>query len=111
VGPRLWLRKSLGTSDRAQRLGNELVAGWLTQGKAREQGAPTLGERCARFSRECATWLDNAPLTGWDDEARALVLLSQFGDDCDVRTFTPNDVAAYAVRRSRWRDTNHRARR
>jgi len=94
-------RKSLGTTDRdaAERLGLELLANLLTQGKAREQGTLTLGELWARFSCECATWLDNAESTRRDDEARAAILLSHFGDACDVRALTPNDVAAFAARR------------
>jgi integrase len=94
-------RKSLGVTDRgeAERLGTELLAALLTQGKSREQGAVLLGDLWARFRRECATWLDNALATRRDDEARANILLSYFGDACDVRTLTPNDVAAYAIAR------------
>jgi hypothetical protein len=80
----------------AERLGNELLAALLTQGKMREQGGLTLIELWTKFSRECVEWMDNAPSTRRDDERRALTLLAHFGDDCDVRTLTPNDVAIYA---------------
>jgi hypothetical protein len=83
----------------AERLGLELLARLRVQGKAREQGILTFGELWSRFSRECATWLENGESTKRDDEARANILLSHFGDSCDVRALTPNDVAAYAVRR------------
>ena len=94
-------RKALGTTERdvAEQLGNELLAALLTQGKTRAQGGLTLVDLWTRFSRECVEWRDNAMSTRRDDERRALVLLAHFGDDCDVRSLTPNDVAVFAAQR------------
>jgi hypothetical protein len=85
--------------DVAEQLGNELLAALLTQGKTRAQGGLTLVDLWTRFSRECVEWRDNAMSTRRDDERRALVLLAHFGDDCDVRSLTPNDVAVFAAQR------------
>ena len=55
----------------------------------------TLGELWRRYQAQSVSYLDNHPLTKLGDKGRAKVLIGFFGEDCDVRTLTEGDQAAY----------------
>jgi integrase len=76
-----------------------LLAELLRQEETTKSQRLTLGALWQRYETECATYLDNKVDTRRDDVARAKILLSFFGEQCDVRTLTARDQAAYAARR------------
>jgi integrase len=92
---------SLRTRDRneAERLGRMLLGELLRQEQTTKSQRLTLGALWQRYETECATYLDNKVDTRRDDAARAKTLLAFFGEQCDVRTLTARDQAAYAARR------------
>ena len=97
-------RAALDTYDRdeAERLGKALLAALLT-GRSRSVEAPEqpvrLGELWDRYRTECASFLDNKPVTKRDAAYRAPVLLGYFGRGRDVRTLSALDVAQYVQAR------------
>jgi len=103
----IWVRgqgrdhASLKTRDRneAERLGRLLLAELLRQEETTKSPRLTLRALWQRYETECATYLDNKVDTRRDDAARAKILLAFFGEECDVRTLTARDQAAYAARR------------
>ena len=103
----IWVRgqgrdhASLKTRDRneAERLGRMLLAELLRQEETTKSPRLTLGALWQRYETECATYLDNKVDTRRDDAARAKILLAFFGEQCDVRTLSARDQAAYAARR------------
>ncbi len=103
----IWVRgqgrdhASLKTRDRneAERLGRLLLAELLRQEETTKSPRLTLRALWQRYETECATYLDNKVDTRRDDAARAKILLAFFGEQCDVRTLTARDQAAYAARR------------
>lgn len=92
---------SLLTRDRqeADRLGRALLAELLRNEDGKLPGKLTLGALWRRYERECVAFLDNKASTRRDDETRARTLLAYFGEQCDVRSLTARDQAAYAARR------------
>jgi integrase len=92
---------SLLTRDRheAERLGRALLNELLRGEEVHSPERLTLGALWRQYQLECATYLDNKPETRRDDETRAKILLAFFGEQCDVRTLTAKDQAAYSVRR------------
>jgi integrase len=96
-------RRSLGTSDRteAERLGRELLAALLREDSSELDGAAPLSQLWERYRTECPAFLDNEPRTRTDDAQHVAVLIGFFGEDCDVRNLTEQDVRAFAAARSR----------
>ena len=92
---------SLGTRDRdeAERLGRVLLAELLRQEETTKADRLTLAALWRRYETECATYLDNKASSRRDDATRAKVLLTFFGEQCDVRTLTARDQAAYTAQR------------
>src|SRR5438132_12648693 len=103
----IWVRgrgrdhASLKTRDRneAERLGRMLLAELLRQEETTKSQRLTLGALWQRYETECATYLDNKVDTRRDDAARVKLLLTFFGEHCDVRTLTARDQSAYAASR------------
>lgn len=86
--------------DEALRLGRQFLAAFLANGRGWSPDRKiTLKELWERFRREAPAFLDNHPTTKGDAEARAQVLMGYFGEDCDVRSLTANDQAAYSTQR------------
>ncbi len=94
-------RASLGTRDRkeAERLGQLLLAELLRQDELNAAGRLTLASLWDRYHLECPAFLDNKPNTRRDDEARVRILLAFFGEQCDVRSLSARDQAAYVTQR------------
>jgi integrase len=94
-------RKCLGTSDRAEadRLGKQLLASLLRHEEITAGGIVTLRSLWDRYSKESPAFLDNTPRTRKEDEAHVQVLLSYFGDGCDVRNLSESDAVAFTAKR------------
>lgn len=96
-------RRSLGTADRreAERLGKALLIALRQSGSAASAATRrlTLRELWDRYKVQCPSYLDNTPLARADSAARAEILLAHFGEACDVRRLTADDVAAYTAAR------------
>jgi integrase len=89
------------THDRAEaeRLGRLFLASLLKGEQAIRSGTLTLQTLWERYSTECSAHLDNAPESLKDARARSALLISYFGEECDVRDLTAQDQAAYSTKR------------
>ena len=94
-------RRCLLTSDRieADRLGRELLGALLRNEEVAAPETLTLGILWERYKKECVAFLDNSATSRKDAEGHARVLLSFFGEDCDVRGLTEQDQLAFAQKR------------
>ncbi len=94
-------RKSLGTSDRseAERLGKELLSALLKNEYVEASGVVTLSHLWERYKTESVSFLDNDTRTIAEAESHAAILMSYFGQDCDVRQLTEQDQLAFTKKR------------
>jgi integrase len=95
------LRASIGTRDRseAERLANQLLVHLLSEEPPRSK-ALSLGGLWRRYSAESHDFLDNAPMTRYNDAIAASVLIGYFGAEKDVRELSINDQAGFIRARS-----------
>jgi integrase len=94
-------RRSIGTSDRskAEKIGRELLAELLRDGAVSADAPLALGDLWERYRSEALQFLDNHPTSKANDTNHAEVLLSFFGEQCDVRGLGESDASAFAAAR------------
>ncbi len=94
-------RKCIGTTDRAEAdsIARELLAALLKDQHVTASGVLPLGYLWKRFKTEAPGFLDNGNASKVNDQIHADVLLSYFGEDCDVTTLTENDQRAFVSKR------------
>jgi len=86
--------------EEADRVGRQLLAALLSgTPHSAASGRVTLKELWERFRNEAPNFLDNKPRTKQETEARAQILLSFFGEECDVRHLNARDQTAYTTQR------------
>ena len=95
-------RKCLCTKEQAvaEELGRGLMAHLLKGEIPKQDSKVTLQDVWDRYESECPSFLDNKPASRKDYAARATDLIAFYGGQCDVRTLTERDQAAYVARRT-----------
>jgi hypothetical protein len=94
-------RRCIGTTDKAEadRIGRELLSELLREGNVTAEVPLPLGNLWRRYQIEAPQFLDNHAVSKANDANHAAVLIGFFGEQCDVRTLTENDLQAFAAQR------------